>query len=129
MDKLHQPREEHRFFGFQGLGFGERGLGWGVAEPSNSPEEKDTRVKQVVLVIALFALMSAIIVIALVGWRHLPEVLADWIGTIVGIMSTPFFLEASFIFIGLCIVVAINHWRQKRAGDDFVEIEVNDNEE
>ena len=62
-------------------------------------------------------------------WHRLPEVWADWIGTMVGIMSTPFFLEASFIFIGLTIVVAINHWRHKREGDDFVEIEVKDSDE
>ena len=44
-------------------------------------------------------------------------------------MSTPFFLEASFIFIGMTIVVAINHWRQKRDGDDFVEVEIKDSKD
>ena len=100
-----------------------------MTEPQDSPEEKDPRAKQVMVAIAIFVVLSVLIVAALVGWRLLPEVLANWIGTLVGVMSTPFFLEASFIFIGLCIVVAINHWRQKRAGDDFVEIEVKDTEE
>ena len=99
-----------------------------MAEPEDS-EEKDPRAKQVVVAILIFVVMAALIVLALTGWRHLPEVWADWVGTMVGIMSTPFFLEASFIFIGLTIVVAINHWRQKREGDDFVEIEVKDSEE
>ena len=99
-----------------------------MAEPQHS-EEKDPRARQVVVAILIFVVLSALIVLALTGWRHLPEIWADWIGTMVGIMTTPFFLEASFIFIGLAIVVAINHWRQKREGDDFVEIEVEDTKE
>jgi len=97
-----------------------------VSELRNAPEEKDTRVLQVVVAVAILFALSIVIVLALTGWQRLPEVWADWIGTMVGIMSTPFFLEASFIFIGLTIVVAINVWRQKRAGDDFVEVEVKD---
>ena len=89
---------------------------------------RDPRVKQVLIALAILLCLTALIVTALVGWRQLPEVWADWIGTMVGIMSTPFLLEASFIFIGLAIVVALNHWRQKRAGDDFVELEVKDQE-
>ena len=92
-------------------------------------EAKDPRVKQVVVGVLVFVVLAVLIVLALTGWRHLPEVWADWMGTMVGIMTTPFFLEASFIFIGLSIVVAINHWRQKRAGDDFVELEVKDSED
>ena len=90
---------------------------------------KDPRVKQVAAAILVFAVLALVIVLVMTGWRSLPEVWADWIGTMVGIMTTPFFLEASFIFIGLAIVVAINHWRQKREGDDFVEIEVEDTKE
>ncbi len=41
----------------------------------------------------------------------------------VGVMTTPFFLEATFIFIGLVLVFAINHWREKRDGDEFVYLE------
>ncbi len=100
-----------------------------MAEHQNSPEVKDNRIKQVLAAILIFVLMSVLIVLALTGWRHLPEIWADWIGTMVGIMTTPFFLEASFVFIGLTIVVAINAWRQKRAGDDFVEIEVKEPED
>ena len=100
-----------------------------MAQPQDSPQEKDPRAKQVALAIAVFVLLSVLIVLALTGWRRLPEVWADWIGTLVGIMSTPFLLEASFIFIGLTIVVAINHWRRQREGDDFVELEIKDTEE
>lgn len=84
---------------------------------------------QVGIAAAILLGLSVLIVLALMGWRHLPEIWADWIGMLVGIMSTPFFLEASFLFIGLTIVVAINHHRQKKAGDDFVEVEVKDSQE
>ena len=87
------------------------------------------RAKSIILGSVLLMAVGLVFSAILVTWRLLPEVLADWIGTMVGIMTTPFFLEASFIFIGLTIVVAINHWRQKRDGDDFVEIEVKDSEE
>lgn len=95
-----------------------------MAEPKHAPEEKDSRAFQVVVAALILMLLTAVIVIALLGWRHLPEIWADWIGMMVGIMSTPFFLEASFLFIGISIVAAVNHHRQKRAGDDFVELEV-----
>lgn len=99
------------------------------AQEIHEAEASDPRVKQVLIAVAILVSLAGLIVTALVGWRQLPEVWADWIGTMVGIMSTPFFLEASFIFIGLAIVVALNHWRQKRAGDDFVELEVKDPEQ
>lgn len=100
-----------------------------MSELPHTPEEKDPRARQVVVAVLILASLAAMIVVALTMWHRLPEVWADWVGTMVGIMSTPFFLEASFIFIGLTIVVAINHWRQKRAGDDFVEVEVKDTKE
>ena len=84
---------------------------------------------QVVVGLLVLLVLTAVIVITLAGWRYLPEILADWVGTIVGIMSTPFLLEISFIFIGLSIVVALNHWRHKRAGEDYVELEVKETEE
>lgn len=92
-------------------------------------EARDPRIKQVLVGVFVFVALSACIVITMIGWRYLPEVLADWLGTIVGIMTTPFFLEASFILIGLTIVVAVNAWRQRRVGDDYVELEVKDAED
>ena len=99
-----------------------------MAKPQadNSDQQRDPRILQVVVAFLVLFVLTVCVVGALMGWRHLPEIWSDWIGTIVGVMSTPFLLEASFIFIGLTIVVAINHWRQKRAGDDFVELEVSD---
>jgi hypothetical protein len=38
-------------------------------------------------------------------------------------MSTPFFMEASFVILGFLIVVSLNTWRRHKAGDEFVTIE------
>jgi len=93
-------------------------------------EERETsRTKQVVLVALLLLGLAVVVCATLIGWHHLPGVLGEWIGMMVGIMSTPFFLEASFLFIGLTIVLVINHHRQKKSGDDFVELEVKDPED
>jgi hypothetical protein len=59
----------------------------------------------------------------LIGWRYLPGLLGEWIGFMVGVMTTPFLLEASFVILGLTVVVAINVWRQRHAGDELVYLE------
>lgn len=41
-------------------------------------------------------------------------------------MFTPFFLEASFAFIGLIAVLCINNIRLQREGDDYVAMEIED---
>ncbi|HEX5790870.1 MAG TPA: hypothetical protein VFY13_06935 [Luteolibacter sp.] len=87
------------------------------------------RAKQVVFAALVLLGLTLFICAALVGWVHLPGIWGEWLGTIVGVMSTPFFLEASFVFIGIILVIAINHHRQKRDGDDFVEMEVEDSKD
>ena len=79
--------------------------------------------KQVVVVALILLGLTLLVCGGLLSWHHLPGVLGEWIGAMLGMMSTPFFLEASFIFIGLTIVMWINHQRQKREGDEFVDLE------
>ncbi len=85
--------------------------------------DEDNRVKQIVVGAMILVGLAFVVCGVLVGWRYLPGLLGEWIGTMVGVLTTPFFLEASFILIGLTVVVAINHWRQKREGDEFVYLE------
>ncbi len=59
----------------------------------------------------------------LTGWRLLPGLLGEWVGTMIGILTTPFFMEASFIILGLVIVIGLNLWRQHKDGDEFVYLE------
>ncbi len=85
--------------------------------------EEENRVKQIAIGAGLLMLLAALVCGALIGWGYLPGLLGEWIGTMIGVMTTPFFLEASFVIIGFTIVIAINHWRQTRDGEEFVYLE------
>lgn len=60
---------------------------------------------------------------ALLGWRFVPGWVGEWIGMMIGVMTTPFFMEASFVILGLVVVVGLNTWRRKRAGEELVYLE------
>ncbi len=81
---------------------------------------KDERVKQVLIAAVVLTAMTCGMVATLLGWRQVPGVLGEWLGTVVGIMSTPFFLEASFVVLGVLLVMVVNAVRRHREGDEFV---------
>jgi hypothetical protein len=83
----------------------------------------DERVKQVVIGVGILVALMVAVTVTLMGWRLLPGLLGEWIGTMIGIMTTPFFMEATFAILGLVIVITLNHWRQHKAGDEFVYLE------
>ena len=83
----------------------------------------DERVKQVAIGIGILIMLTVVVTGLLTGWRLLPGVLGEWVGTMIGIMTTPFFMEASFIILGLVIVIGLNLWRQHKDGDEFVYLE------
>ena len=85
--------------------------------------DDDNRRKQIAIGAGILGALAVAVCSALIGWRYLPGILGEWIGTMVGVMTTPFLLEGSFVAIGLTLVVAINHWRQKRAGDELVYLD------
>ena len=85
--------------------------------------DEESRGKQIAVGACILGVLTLAVCGALVGWRYLPGLLGEWIGTMVGVMTTPFFLEASFVIIGLMVVVVVNHWRQKRAGEELVYLE------
>ena len=72
---------------------------------------------------AIVLAVAAVVCLSIYGWRFLPGLLGEWVGFMVGLMTTPFLLEFSFLFLGLMLVVFINHWRRSREGDDFVTLE------
>lgn len=55
--------------------------------------------------------------------RYLPGVGGEFFGRLLGIISTPFLMEASFLVLGFVLVMTINLWRQRREGDEFVELD------
>jgi len=86
-------------------------------------QAKDERVKQVAVGAGILVVIGVIVPTTLIGWRYLPGLFGETVGTIIGVMTTPFCMEASFIFLGISIVVGLNIWRRIKDGDDFVYLE------
>jgi hypothetical protein len=42
---------------------------------------------------------------------------------LIGVMTTPFLMEASFVLIGISIVALVNHVAALRSGDEWVSLE------
>lgn len=59
----------------------------------------------------------------LLGWRYLPGLFGEWVGLMVGLVTTPVILEVFFVILGLTVVVVINHWQRIRDGDELVYLE------
>ena len=85
--------------------------------------KNDERVRQVAIGVSILVMLTIVVTGTLLGWRLLPGLLGEWIGLMIGILTTPFFLEASFIIIGLIIVIALNHWRQQKEGEELVYLD------
>jgi hypothetical protein len=83
----------------------------------------DSRLKQALVgsgfLLAIGAIMSGIIY----GWRYIPGILGETAGTLIGILTTPFLMEATLALIGLMIVICINIRRREKEGNDFVYLE------
>lgn len=72
---------------------------------------------------SILLVVAVVVISLLLFWREIPGVLGETVGKVVGIMSTPFFMEASFVILGFLIVVSLNTWRRHKDGDEFVTIE------
>ncbi|MEI6605741.1 MAG: hypothetical protein WCP35_10560 [Verrucomicrobiota bacterium] len=84
---------------------------------------KDERMKQALIGAAVLAALTSGVLALLLCWRWVPGLLGEWLGTLVGIMSTPFFLEASFVILGVLVVMVVNAVRRHREGDEFIAID------
>lgn len=89
-----------------------------------TPVDNDNQVKQIAAGAAILALLTALVCGTLAGWRYVPGLLGEWLGMMVGVMTTPFLLEASFVILGLTLVLALNYWHQRRTGDEWVDLEM-----
>jgi hypothetical protein len=89
----------------------------------NKHSDQENRGKQVAVGgLIIFSMTSAVICL-LVFWRYIPGWVGESVGKIAGLISTPFILEASFVIMGFGIVIMLNTWRRKKAGDDFVDFD------
>lgn len=83
---------------------------------------RDERKQQVFVGFCAVAGVAGLIL--LIAWaRFLPGVGGEFFGRILGIISTPFLMEASFCVLGLVLVMTLNIWRQRRDGDELVYLE------
>ena len=87
------------------------------AEMNGSDDGK--RWQQIAWGAGILAALGALACGTLVGWRHVPGLLGEWLGVIVGVATTPFLLEASAVVVGLAVVLALNAWRRHREGDEW----------
>ncbi|MEI8037249.1 MAG: Hpt domain-containing protein [Verrucomicrobiota bacterium] len=85
--------------------------------------DNDNRVKQIAVGVGILTVLTVAFCGTLVGWRHVPGLAGEWLGLIVGVMTTPFLLEASFVILGLTVVLVLNSWHRRRSGDDWVELD------
>ena len=83
----------------------------------------DERPKQIAIGVSIIVVLTLLVTGVLAGWRLLPGLWSEWIGTMVGVMTTPFCMEASFFTIGLLIVIFLNSWRQHKDGEELVYLE------
>ena len=88
-------------------------------------QETENRGKQILVGGAILAVVFGSAISLLLFWRDIPGLFGETVGKFVGIMSTPFFMEASFVILGFLIVVSLNIWRRHKDGDEFVTIEEN----
>lgn len=87
------------------------------------PAEDQERKKQIAIGGGILFTLTVLICAALTGWRFIPGLLGEWIGTMIGALTTPFILESSFLIIGFIIVIALNTWRRQKDGDELVYLE------
>lgn len=77
------------------------------------------------LLLAGFSVISGLCLLLALLWlgRGLPGFPGEVFRMITGLLTTPIFMEVSFLLIGLLIVLGINAWRRRRDGDECVHLE------
>jgi uncharacterized membrane protein len=78
---------------------------------------------QITVCACVLLVLTTVVCGMLIGWRHMPGLLGEWIGLMAGVITTPFLMESTFFVIGLTIVVFINHWRNRKSGDELMYLE------
>ena len=76
--------------------------------------------------IPIWCIAGIIILMSLLA--NIPGLTSEIFSKMLGIMFTPFFLEGSLAFLGLIAVLCVNNIRLKADGDDYVEMEIKDDE-
>jgi len=88
--------------------------------------DDESRGKQIAVGAGILIGLFAFVISLVSFWRLIPGWVGESVGIVAGVISTPFFLEASFALAGFMIVIFLNSWRRKRNGGEFVEFDVKD---
>ncbi len=86
-------------------------------------EETENRGKQILVGLSVIAVFTVFVVGLLLGWRLIPGWGGESVGMVAGILSTPFFMEGSFVVMGFLIVIGLNTWRRHKEGDECVYLD------
>lgn len=87
------------------------------------PPVTDSRARQILSGVVLLMGIMVVVCGVLLGYRYLPGFLGEWVGTMVGLATTPFLLEASFVVLGFCVVFWLNHRHEQKDGSEWVYLE------
>ena len=68
------------------------------------------------------------VLVAMSLLANVPGLIGEIFAKMLGIMFTPIFLECSLGFLGLVSVLWVNSMRLKAEGDDFVELEIKEDD-
>jgi hypothetical protein len=74
----------------------------------------DQRNRQIVWAAVILIGIGLVVSTTLLFGRKLPGLWGEWASTLIGVMTTPFLMEASFV----------NHVAAERSGDEWVDPEV-----
>lgn len=79
--------------------------------------------RQIGIAAVIMFAVAVVVCGLLLGVPHVEGLLGEWLGTMLGVVTTPFFMEASFAVMGLTLVFVLNYIRQKAAGDELVYLD------
>lgn len=92
------------------------------------PESSESRIRQILAGAVLLLVVTLAVCGLLVGWRYVPGIPGEWVGRMIGLATTPFLMEASFVILGFCIVFWLNHRHSMAEGDEWVLLEPGEND-
>jgi len=87
------------------------------------PNAGDQRNRQIVWAAGILIGLGLVVSTTLLFGRKLPGLWGECASTLIGVMTTPFLMEASFVLIGISIVALVNHVVALRSGDEWVSLE------
>jgi hypothetical protein len=87
------------------------------------PESSELRIRQILAGAVLLLVVTLAVCGLLIGWRYVPGIPGEWVGRMIGLATTPFLMEASFVILGFCIVFWLNHRHSIAEGDEWVMLE------